>query len=232
MSTATRNAQVSALCSFVTSCKELSHRSNLEWVMFINTKGATEREPNRPKVWGQRDICSHYSASYGGHCGATKRTHTENHEGQPFKHFVVKRFKTGGHIFYREGTGNQLIDEIRCWEKLALTADADYLCPIVKYFTCKSDKVTPISEKVLEKVLIIAQKAVYVDDLRSACIEAERMNRENGKHGVSARIRMAELEDFANRMHWRDVKHNPGNSGVIYDYLADCYKAVFIDYAL
>lgn len=232
MSTATRNAAASALCAACTAQKEISYRASLEWAMFINTKGPTDREPNRTKPYGQRDICSLYSNARGGHCGATKRTHTENHEGKPFKFFVVKRFKRGGHVFYGEGTGNQLVDEIRCWEKLAMTADADFLCPIVKYFTCKSDKVTPVSEKVLEKVLIIAQKAVHVDDLRGACEAAERMNREGGFRGTDYATRKAELLAFAKRMHWRDVEFNPGNSGVIFDYAANCYKAVFIDYAL
>ena len=232
MAMATKNAQVSAFTSFVTSQKDFSHRSNLEWIMAINTKGPTDREPNRPKVVGQREICELYSASRGGHCGATKRTHDINHEGKPFKHIVVKRFKTNGCIFRGEGTGNQLVDEIRCWEKLATTEDADYLCPIIKYFTCKSDKVTPTSHKVLEKVLIIAQRAEHVDDLRGACRAAWEMNLAKGLRGETYESRKAKLMDFANRMGWRDVEFNPGNSGVIFDYAANCYKAVFIDYAL
>lgn len=231
MSIAKKNAQVSAFCEHVTASRKNSPRSFIEWQIAINTKGATEKEPGR-KVWGQKELCMLYPSDRGGHCGATKRTHTTCHTGNEFKHIVVKRFKKHGLIFGGHGTGNQIIDEIKCWEKFAETADADFLCPILKFFTCKSDKVTAVSEKMLEKCLIIAQKAVHVDDAKSCCRVAERMNKENGFHGETASDRFDKLVDMANRQGWWDAIGNGGNSGVIFDYARNCYKAVFIDYAL
>ena len=231
MSTAKKNAQVKAFCEHIVHARNLSARSRLEWEMAINTKPATEKEPGR-KVWGQKELCTLYPADRGGHCGATKRTHTTCHTGNEFKHIVVKRFKKDGHIFHAHGTGNQIIDEIKCWEKLAETPDADFLCPILKYFTCKSDKVTAVSDKMLEKCMIIAQKAVHVDDARSCCYEAARMNADAGLNGTPARERFKLMQDMADRQGWWDAIGNGGNSGVIFDYAQNCYKAVFIDYAL
>lgn len=180
----------------------------------------------------QDEIARDYSRRFGGSCGATKRTHLEAPNGDDLEFVVVKRYKYNGHEFWGEGCGNQLIDEINCWVKLAETADADFLCPILKYFTAKSDKCKPLSDKMKERVIIISQKAVYVDDLYGACRQAEILNTREGYRGTTAKIRMAQLEDMAERMGWRDVKYNGGNSGVIFDYAQNCYKAVFIDYAL
>ena len=173
-----------------------------------------------------------FSRRWGGHTGATKRTHTHHPEGWEMKFFVVKRYRHDGWDFNGEGSGNQLVDEINCWLKLSDTPDSDFLCPIFKYETAKSDKCRSLSETMKERVCIIAQKAVYVDDLAGACHYAERLNRESGIPCESAKVRIADLKDMANRMGWRDVEYNPGNSGVIYDYAKSCYKAVFIDYAL
>lgn len=178
------------------------------------------------------EICELFSRKFGGHCGATKRTHVEHPDGWELKFFVVKRYKWHGHDFWGEGCGNQLIDEINCWVKLQDTDDADFLCPILKYETAKSDKCKPLSDTMKERVCIIAQKAVWTDDLCGACREAERRNRAEGYKGISAERRISQLRDMANRMGWRDVEYNPGNSGVIFDYAQGCYKAVFIDYAL
>jgi hypothetical protein len=190
-------------------------------------------DPSRPgrHNFSQEEIAEMFSRKEGGHCGATKRTHTEC-DGDEFEFIVVKRYKWHGHEFWGEGCGNQLIDEIECWNRLAETPDADYLCPILKYFTAKSDKCKPLSDKMKERVIIIAQKAVYVDNLKGACLEAEMRNRQEGYNGTPARVRMRELEDLADKMGWRDVQWNAGNSGVIFDYSQNCYKAVFIDYAL
>lgn len=178
------------------------------------------------------EICELFSRRYGGHTGATKRTHDCHPDGWTLQFFVVKRYKWHGHEFWGEGCGNQLIDEIECWLKMQDTPDADFLCPIFKYETAKSDKCKPLSDTMKERVCIIAQKAVHVSNMREACEEAERRNRREGFHGVTAEKRISQLKDLARRMHWRDVEWNGGNSGVIFDYSQNCYKAVFIDYAL
>jgi hypothetical protein len=73
---------------------------------------------------------------------------------------------------------------------------------------------------------------VYVSDAYYSCRKAAELNRENGYRGESAEIRFAKLKALSESQNWRDAIHNPGNSGVIFDYSRNCYKAVFIDYAL
>lgn len=230
---ATVNASVNALKS---ESFRLAETGNPHSVFEYNLAVRSANGASIGKPWyfnmGQKEINSQFSRRVGGHCGATKRTHTEHPDGWEMELFVVKRYKWNGHEFWGEGTGNQLIDEIGCWEKLATTEDADFLCPIVKYFTCKSDKVTPLADKMKERVVIISQKAVHVDDLEGACKEAARLNHRFGYYGEAYYEREEKMLKMAKRMGWRDVQYNPGNSGVIFDYAQRCYKAVFIDYAL
>jgi hypothetical protein len=167
--------------------------------------------------------------------GATKTCHVKNHFGDEFEYIVIKRHQVDGYLPEKrnnKSTGNQLIDEINCWVEFAERPESDLLCPIFKYFTSKSDKVTAKSETMQHNVIIIAQKAVYISDAEDACAEAERMNREHGYKGESKRTRYAKLEALSDSQNWRDAMYNPGNSGVIFDYHKNCYKAVFIDYAL
>jgi hypothetical protein len=232
MFTTRKNATVKALQSAMSA---KATRGNAHARIEHNLSSYTAKDdPSRPgrHNYSHEEFQAMFSRRYGGHCGATKRTHVEHPDGWEFEFIVVKRYKYHGHEFWGEGCGNQLIDEIDCWNRLAETADADFLCPILKYFTCKSDKVKPLADKMKERVVIIAQKAVHVDDLEGACRYAEKLNRQNGYHGISASRREQQLEDMAKRMGWRDVRYNPGNSGVIFDYAQGCYKAVFIDYAL
>lgn len=232
MFTSRKNSSVKALQTAASKAATLGDAlARLEHNIFAYT---AKDDPSRPgrHNWSQEELEAEFSRKYGGHCGATKRTHTEAPDGTPFKYIVVKRYKWHGHEFWGEGCGNQLIDEIECWNRLAETPDADYLCPILKYFTAKSDKCKPLSDKMKERVIIIAQKAVYVDNLKGACLNAEERNRREGYNGTSARVRIQQLNDFADEMGWRDVQYNCGNSGVIFDYSQNCYKAVFIDYAL
>ena len=235
MSTATRNECAKALVSFMANAKDRDDQIKLEWEMSANTKGATEKEPNRPKPWSQKDFCSHYSRDdwRKGRQGATKTCHVECHNGNEFKCIVVKRHQTNGYIDEHANnpdyfhTGNQLIDEIRCWERFAKLPESDFLCPILKYFTCKSDKVAAISEKMQERIVIVAQKAVYVSNAEMCCIKAAELNGETEYY-----TRYNDMKNFAHEMHWRDALRNPGNAGVIFDYNEKRYKAVFIDYAL
>ncbi len=231
MSIAKKNNSTKALQSLL--AKEKKHNPLALYVhnMAFYTAGDDARRPGCHN-YSQEEIADMFSRKNGGHCGATKRTHTEAPDGTDLKYIVVKRYKWHGDEFWGEGCGNQLIDEIECWQKLAQTPKADYLCPIFKFFTAKSDKCKPLSDKMKERVCIIAQKAVYVDNLKGACLEAEMRNRQEGYNGTSARVRIQQLNDFADEMGWRDVKVNRGNSGVIFDYAQNCYKAVFIDYAL
>lgn len=224
MSVAKKSIASKALQSFMAKAKKYDTQIALEWEMAFNTNGT---RANR-KVWDQSEINKLYSREWSdGECGATKVCHTVCHNGHDFGYIVVKRFQYDGWGFDSEGSGNQLIDEIRCWERYASTDDSDYLCPILKYFTSKSDKVASNSETMKNNVVIIAQKAEYVSDLRDCCREAAKRNGES-----DWRARYDEMCNFSKRNGWRDAIGNPGNSGVIFDHNTNEYKAVFIDYAL
>ena len=224
MAMAKRNDFNKGIQSAMAKAKKFNQQARLEWEISCNTNN------ERGKVYDQHEMVKLYAReNWDCESGATKICHLKAHNGNDFQFIVVKRFKEFGHDFAQ---GNQLILEIDCWQKLAQTPDADMLCPILKYFTSKSDKVEDSSETMKRNVLIIAQKAVYVSNAQRACEKAEYLNRENGYHGESAERRLAKLKDLAKRMNWWDAIGNRGNSGVVFDYSKNCYKAVFIDYAL
>jgi hypothetical protein len=215
MATIKKNASVKAFTTW------LSQNYRKEWEMACNTN------KNRGKVFDQWELLEMFDR-YGDAHGASKATHL-------LKYIVVKRHKPHGYIpeiRNERGTGNQLIDEAKFYEAMALLPEADLLCPVLKYFTSKSDKVSATSAKMQYNVVIVAQKAVKVGDADYCCRKAEQLNRENGYNGESARSRYAKLEKLSASQNWRDALYNGGNSGVIFDYDKGCYKAVFIDYAL
>jgi hypothetical protein len=169
-----------------------------------------------------------FDRDHGDANGASKTTHL-------LDYIVVKRHQTYGYLpelRNDKATGNQLIDEINCWEEFANEEESDLLCPVLKYFTSKSDKVTATSETMQKNVVIIAQRAVKTGNAERMCRKAEEMNREKGYRGEPADRRLRKLEKLSNKKNWRDALYNGGNSGVIFDYEKKCYKAVFIDYAL
>lgn len=201
----------------------LSKRSRKEWEMACNTNS------NRGKVYDQWELLKMFARdSWSADHGATKTVHC-------LDYIVVKRHQTGGYLpelRNRKATGNQLIDEINCWAEFAHAPEGDLLCPVLKWFTSKSDQVSATSETMQRNVVIIAQKAVKVGTASAMCRKAEEMNREHGYKGESAASRYRKLEALSESQNWRDALYNGGNSGVIFDYNRNCYKAVFIDYAL
>lgn len=232
MLTTRKNAETKALQAVMAKAKKHNANALLEWEIACNTN------VNRGRVYAQEELFSLYNRDGWGEAhGASKTCHLKNHNGEAFQYIVIKRHRKGGYIPNLHGehekcTGNQLLDEINCWVEFAETEKADFLCPILKYFTSKSDKVTATSEKMQHNIIIIAQKAVYVDDARGACRYAEELNNSNGLHGEDRQTRYEKLKAMSHEQGWRDAMHNPGNSGVIFDYAKNCYKAVFIDYAL
>ena len=182
-----------------------------------------------PKLaWSQEKTKQHYDR-YGQTNGATKCCHLKNHKGGRFQYIVVKRFLQNG---WDGCNSNQLNSEIAAWQKWAERPEADFLNPIIKFFTSKSDKVTECSETMKDNVIIIAQRAEKVSHCKECCRMAEEMNRRNGYQGTDAETRYEQLKRFSQSQGWWDAMRNPGNSGVIFDYSQKCYKAVFIDYAL
>lgn len=241
MATENRNIpSVKALKSFMAKEKKISRRTFIEWQMAFNTNGDTDRKggfdlPN--KVWNQDELLKLFDRYGENSKGCSKAVHFHNHEGDPFKYIVVGRLQNYAYIpdaedEHEKCSGNQILDQIQCWKELAVTPDGDMLCPLLKWFTSKSDKVSATSNTMQRNIFYIAQKAVYVNNAENCCVKAAEMNRENGFHGESAVQRLSKMKVLSNKMGWRDAIHNRGNSGVIFDYAQNCYKAVFIDYAL
>lgn len=234
MAMAKKNMSTKSLQGMMASEKKYSDIIRYEWEMACNTN------PKRGNVYSQEYIHDRYGRDldWSRENGASKVVHLKNEYGREFKYIVIKRHRVNGYMpnpseeSNEYVTGNQLIDEINCWQRYAETEDADFLCPILKYFTSKSDKVTATSEKMQSNVVIISQKAVFVGDAEDACYKAEQLNRENGLIGESRSDRYSKLADMSRKNNWRDAMYNSGNSGVIFDYSKNCYKAVFIDYAL
>ena len=232
MAMAKKNATAKALQAHMAKEKKHSKRTMLEWLIACNTNA------QRGHVFDQSELMELYSRSdWDCDCGASKIVHLDNHMGEAFKYIVIKRHKVGGYIpnarrEHKKCSGNQLIDEVACWQEFADAPESDLLCPVLKYFTSKSDKVTATSETMQRNVMIIAQKAVYVGDASEACRKAERLNKEKGLRGESYSKRYDKMAELSERQGWRDAMYNGGNSGVIFDYAKNCYKAVFIDYAL
>lgn len=232
MATTTRkNLSVKALQAHMAKAKKKNARAFREWELSCNTN------KERGNVPTQDELMKEFSRRFGDAEGATKVCHLHDSNGERFEYIVLKRHKPHGYVpsvsnEHDKCTGNQLLDEIDCWVEFAERPEADYLCPILKYFTSKSDKVTPTSATMQRNIIIIAQKAVFVGDAEDACKKAMRLNAEYGLHGTDANERYDQLAKFAKSQNWRDAMYNGGNSGVIFDYHQNCYKAVFIDYAL
>lgn len=160
--------------------------------------------------------------------GATKATHVQHPDGWVFHHIVVKRIRSWANI----SLGNQCKFEARTWEHFATSPEADFLCPVLRWYGSRSDKVLENSEKDRENMVMICQKAKHTGPCKLMCEMAEKLNRENGFRGENAHGRYERMRQLAHEQGWWDVLHNGGNSGVVFDYSQNCYKAVFIDYAL
>lgn len=219
-----------ALKSFLAKEKRFDSQALLEYEV------AFQNNSERGKVYDQYIINELYGRDdWSAARGATKTTHRKSHEGKSFKYIVVKRHQTGGYMpecRNKWATGNQLIDEINCWVMFYDKPEADLLCPILKYYTSKSDKVSATSETMQRNVVIVAQRAVETGNAKSMCRLAYEMNREKGYRAERPESRYAKLETLSQSQNWRDVLYNPGNCGVVFDYSQNRYKAVIIDYAL
>lgn len=232
MAMAKKNMAAKALQAHMAKAKKISGRALVEWEIACNTNS------QRGKVYDQAELLELYSRdSWSGEHGASKTCHLKSHTGEAFKYIVIKRHRVNGYVpnvrgEHKKCSGNQLLDEVACWQEFAETEYGDLLCPVLKYFTSKSDKVTATSETMQHNVLIIAQRAAYVSNASQACRKAEQMNAEHGYNGESKASRLAKLKELSDRQGWRDALYNGGNSGVVFDYAKNCYKAVFIDYAL
>lgn len=211
MATITKNSQMKAFS------KHMSKNNRKVWEMVFNTN------PERGKVFDQWELNAMFDRYGENTDGASKAVHL-------FETVAIKRMQYNAYIPHDEHScGNQGIDEINCFIKYKDTEYSDLLCPIFKYFTSKSDKVTATSETMMNNLVYIAQRAKAVGTAWEMCQKAYEMN---GYKGETPDERYQKMKAFSRKNHWRDAIYNGGNSGVIYDYERKCYKAVFIDYAL
>lgn len=208
-------------------CKAMKDNGGLDEIEYNIANGT-----NRGRNVTQKAMKAMFDR-YGNNCdGCSKAVHLE-YEGQEFKYIVVKRSQYDPYIpSDAHSSGNQLLDEVNCWLRFEDQQEADYLCPVLRHYFSKSDKVHPTSEKALDNSIIVAQKAVKVGNMKRMCHKAEEMNMDNGYFGIDAETRFQQLSDFSESMNWRDAIWNPANCGVIFDYEKKCFKAVIIDYAL
>lgn len=228
--TSRKNASVKALQTFLAKNKKFIEQLQVEYQMIstnLRMKNYTQEE--------LKELYSRY-VDNDDEEGASKVCHLKCHNGNKFETIVIKRHKMWGWLpseRYEHGkcTGNQLIDEINCWLEYQDTKDSDYLCPILKYYTSKSDKVKAKSETMQNNVVIIAQQAKHVGACQSMCIKAYELNMELGIYD-DYEARYNEMRAFSKKNGWRDALRNGGNSGVIWDYAQNKWKCVFIDYAL
>lgn len=154
-------------------------------------------------------------------CGASKFAYVLNN-------IVIKRYLQYGWV----SRGNQIADEIAFFEAHKNDEWADCICPIFRYGLHRGDKVESTSDNYLDECYIVAQKAVKVGSMYRMCEHAEYLNKKHGYIGENADVRYKQMEKFAKKFNMCDVIWNDGNSGVIFDYAKNCYKAVSIDYAL
>lgn len=232
---ATKTDSTKKLSAVMTKEARSNDYIRFEHNLAFYSAGDHPSRPGRHNVSGA-EIEAIFSRVWGDAEGASKVVHLYHPDGTPFKYVCVKRDKKYGTVFTGFGSGIQNVNEIKAWEALAGTPDADCLCPIFKYFMPKSDRAGV--EKTRQRVTIICQKAVYISSLADCCKEAERRNRMDGKTYVEeAWERQAKIEKLCRRMGWHDIigrgmGGGGRNCGVIYDYHSDRYKAVIVDYAL
>ena len=196
--------------------KAIKKSSRQEWEIAINTNN------QRGKVYTQEELLQMYPANDGDASGASKTCYILNN-------IVIKRQRKNSCGCF----GNQVAQEIECFVN-ANDKLKDILCPILAYYKVKSDKVNNEDKKAYEKYLIISQKAIYIDDFQTCCEKAFQMNIDKGyKNNFADYNEMYnELAKVLKKNGINDWQGHTGNSGIIFDYENNYYKAVLVDYGL
>lgn len=198
----------------------LNKTNHQEWGIAFNSNPKRKDYYNGEYIRNTFFRISQNDASYGNNRGATKNAHLLNH-------LCILRYMLDGVNF---GNGNQMINQIEMYKK-ATDAEKDIFAPIFRYGMQRGDKATAFSDSMLNELYIVTQKAVDKGDLYRMCQRAEELNRQHncwtGKH---ADVRYNEIMDILRKYRIRDVDGHDDNSGVIFDYAMNCYKAVVLDY--
>ena len=122
--TSRKNATLKALQSHLAKAKKNDPQALLEWLVSCNTNA------QRGKTYDQHELLVLYDRD-GDAEGASKACHLTAHNGERFKYIVIKRHKVWGYIPNASGehskcTGNQLLDEVNCWQEYAERPEADF----------------------------------------------------------------------------------------------------------
>ena len=192
---------------------------------------------NRGFYYSQEALLNLYNENNFDDNGCSKMVFLHNAETKKnFKYIVIKRMRTdfveGKYLRGNNNNNNQVADELKMFLELEKTENKFFnlLNPILRYDTVKSDHNDSESKKSLQKYIIICQKATDIGNWQHACKRAKLLNQKANLIDKFPYQYNKGLE-FAEAYNMQDIIYNIGNSGVIFDIINNCYKAVFIDYA-
>lgn len=130
---------------------------------------------------------------------------------------------------YSLGLGNQIALQVKAWEQIALTDEAQYFNPILSYGLHRGDKLSNTDDRYLNKSFIVSQRASFYGSIKEAIINAYKLNCINYTKDMVNEYHKKMLE-AARKYNIGDL-HNE-NIGVIFDYSTGEYRAVITDYGL
>ena len=131
--------------------------------------------------------------------------------------------------FNSKNITNQVKNQVEFWNKIALTADADYFNPVLSYGLHRGDRLYKNDNRYIDKSFIVSQRAELFSTI-DECIKNMFIFNKTPFNGRDITNHKRRLEAVAKRNNIKDVKSN--NVGLIFDYNKGEYKTVFIDYAL
>lgn len=203
--------------------KHLSKTDSHQWGLAFNANPQREGYINGADL---RAAFPRKSSSelgcYGDNRGATKHGYKE---GELF----ILRYMLDGARFRH----NQFIAQIKLYQRVKETPDADYFAPIFRFGMARGDKNAEYSPRMLEELYIVTQCAEKKGDVAFCVRKAHEMNIDGGFDEVQTEeARYNHLVRICQKYGLHDVVDHPDNCGVIFDYSKNCYKAVILDYGL
>lgn len=125
--------------------------------------------------------------------------------------------------------GNQIALQVKAWERIALTEEAEYFNPVLSYGLHRGDKLGEMDGRYLNKSFIVSQRAEFYDGIREAIIQAYNLNHIQYTPDTITAYYDAMMA-AADKYNIGDLHCN--NVGVIFDYNTRQYRAVITDYGL
>lgn len=201
----------------------LSKTDSIQWGLAFNSN------PQRDGYTSGADLRAAFprkSSSelgcYGDNRGATK------HGYQDGELFILRYMLDGAQFRH-----NQFIAQIKLYQRVKDTPDAEYFAPIFRFGMARGDKNAEYSPRMLEELYIVTQCAKYKGDVAYCINKAHELNIDGGFYEAQLpQVRYSKMLEICAKYGLRDVVDHPDNSGVIFDYSENCYKAVILDYGL